>query len=256
MVPYRNRSDGGPSWQYEIIWNAPLFKGRVAAGGNRIGKSILGGFETTLIVTGEHPRYKSPKSGRAWIVGLDSTVIEAVEKPCFEALMPKRYIENGKWNGKFNYWQFKSDGRDWEVWFKSADSGRQKFQGDAIDYAWIDEEILKEGIFTEIEMRLIDRQGIWLMTATPIEGTRWLKDTMDRKDVFPTMAGMRENPYIPLEEIEKIAKELPPDERKVRIDGIYLIFGGRPVFDREALRMLADKAEPYVEGFLRPKEVA
>ena len=250
MLPYRNRSDGSPSWQYEIIWNTPNYKGTVACGANRIGKSAIGGFITALMVTGEHPTYKSPVNGRAWIVGPDSKMIEAVERPYFEQFIPKRYIENGKFNGKHNYWTFNSDGRHWEVWFKSCDSGRKKFQGDAVDFAWVDEEPLKDGIFSELEMRLIDNQGIWLMTATPVEGTRWLKETLDRDDVFYTMAGMRENPYIPLEEIEKVARQLPKDERDVRIEGKYIIFGGRPVFDREILARFEERACPYREGLL------
>jgi phage terminase large subunit-like protein len=250
MLPYRNRSDGEPSWQYDIIWQAPYQKGIVACGGNRIGKSQIGGFVTALMVTGEHPTYKSPKNGRAWVVGLDSKAIEAIQKPYFEKFIPKRYIENGKWNGKYNYWTFDSDGRHWEVWFKSVDSGKKKFQSDAIDFCWVDEEPLKEGIFSEMEIRLIDKQGIWLMTATPVEGTRWLKDTLERDDVFYTMAGMRENPYIPLVEIEKVAAKLPKDERDVRIEGKYIIFGGRPVFDRDIIGELEKKAIPFREGLL------
>lgn len=250
MLPYRNRSNGEPSWQYKIIARAPKQKGIVACGANRIGKSAIGGFVTALMVTGEHPTYKSPVDGRAWIVGLDSKAIEAVEKPYFEMYMPKRYIESGHFNGKHDYWTFDCDGRHWEVWFKSVDSGRKKFQGDAIDFAWIDEEPLKAGIFTELEMRMIDRQGIWLMTATPVEGTKWLKDTLERDDVFYTMAGMRENPYIPLVEIEKMARKLPKDERDVRIDGKYIIFGGRPVFDRDLLVKLEENPVSYSEGMV------
>lgn len=203
-----------------------------------------------MMVTGEHPTYKSPKQGRAWIVGLDSKAIEAVQKPYFEQFIPKRYIENGKWNGKHNYWTFNSDGRQWQVWFKSVDSGKKKFASDKIDFVWIDEEPLKEGIFPEIEMRLVDKQGIWLMTATPVEGTRWLKDTLERDDVFYTMAGMKENPYLSVEEIEKVARQLTKDERAVRIDGKYIIFGGRPVFDIDTLEEMEKHVKPYREGMI------
>ena len=249
-MPYRNRSDGGPSWQHRIIWDAPLWKGRVACGANRIGKSRLGAFETSLIVTGKHPRYKTPATGIAWVVGPDSKLLEAIEKPYFDMFMPSRWLKEGKWNGKHQYWVFKSEGREWQVWFKSCDSGRQKFQGDKIDYAWVDEEPLRAGIFSELEMRLVDNRGIWLMTATPVEGTKWLKDTLDRTDVGYTMAGMRQNPYIALDEINKIAKQLPPDERDVRIEGKYIIFGGRPVFDREYLADLEVRASSFEDGVL------
>ena len=204
-----------------------------------------------MIVTGEHPTYKSPKEGRAWVVGLDSGRIESVEKPYFEQFMPRRYLEKGKWNGKYNYWTFDSDGRNWEVWFKSADSGRKKFQGDKVDWAWIDEEITKEGIFAEIEMRLIDNQGIWLLTATPIEGTRWLKDTMEREDVYATTAAMMDNPYIPMVEIEAKKLTLSKDDYDVRVLGKYVIFGGRPVFDIDTLTEMEEHVKPYREGILK-----
>jgi len=212
--------------------------------------SHLGGFITALIVTGQHPTYKSPKNGRAWIVGPDSKVLEGVEKPYFEGHMPKRYMENGKWNGKHQYWTLKADGREWEVWYKSVESGRAKFQGDAIDFAWVDEEPLKEGVFRELELRMLDKQAPWLMTATPVEGTKWLKDILDREEVFYTMAGMRENPYIPMNEIDKLCKTLPEDERLVRVEGSYIQFGGRPVFNRKILAAMEEAAGTYTEGIL------
>ena len=222
----------------------------MACGANRIGKSAIGAFITAMMVTGDHPTYVSPKKGRAWIVGPDSKMIESVEKPYFEQFIPSRFKEGGKWNGKHSYWTLKADGREWEVWFKSCDSGRAKFQGDKVDFAWIDEEPLKEGIFSELEMRLVDNAGIWLMTATPVEGTRWLKDTLERDDVYYTMAGMKENPYIPMSEIDKICASLPEDERQVRVEGKYIIFGGRPVFNRDLLTSLEDELIPYKEGVL------
>ncbi len=235
MLPFRNRTDSSPSWQHKIIWNTPFYKGQVACGANRIGKSQLGGFVTALMVTGEHPTYRTPKKGIAWIVGLDSKQIAMIQRPYFEQFIPKRYMDNGKWHGKNDVWYLTADGREWQVWFKSVDSGRQKFQGAKIDFCWIDEEPKKTEIFKEIEMRLIDNAGIWLMTATPVDGTRWLKEILERSDVHYTMAGMRDNPYLPLEEIEKAALQMTKDERMVRIEGKYLIFGGRPVFDRDLL---------------------
>lgn len=252
MLPYRNRSDGSPSWQYKIVWEQPNYKGCVACGANRIGKSQLGAFVTALIVTGAHPTYESPKNGLAWIVGADSKMIESICRPMFEMFIPERYKVNGHWHGKNFMWRLEADGRCWEVWFKSCDSGRKKFQGAKVDFCWIDEEPLKTDIFTEIELRLVDNQGIWLLTATPVEGTVWLKNTLERSDVYYTMSGMRENPYIPLDEIEKVARQLAEDERQVRIEGKYIVFGGRPVFNRQLLLDMEKEASPYTEGvFLR-----
>lgn len=201
-----------------------------------------------MIITGEHPTYKSPQNGIVWLVGNESKKVAEVIRPYFEQMIPARYKENGKWNGKLLKWDLRADGREWEVWFKSCESGRKAFEGAKIDFAWVDEEPRDNSIFSELEMRLIDNQGIWLMTATPIMGTKWLADLIKRKDVFRTMAGMRENPYIPLDEIEKVSRPLSDDERAVRIEGKYVIFGGRPVFDRNLLDAI--KGAPYVEGIL------
>jgi len=250
MLPYRNRSDGGPSWQYKIISQIGKKKGCVACGANRIGKSQIGAFICALIITGEHPTYVSPEKGILWIVGLDAKAIDSVCRPMFEQMIPERYKSGGHWNGKSMKWDLKSGNREWEVWFKSVDAGRQKFQGAKIDFAWVDEEPLKEGVFSEIEARTIDKQAPWLLTATPIEGTRWLKTTIERPDVFSTLAGMRENPHIPLTEIERYAKGLTEDERQVRVEGKYITFGGRPVFDRAIIAEMELQADACEAGNL------
>lgn len=211
------------------------YKGQIACGGNRIGKTELGAYICALVITGEHPTYKTPKTGRMWIVGLDSKAVEAINRPKFEQFIPQRYKSGGEWSAKQQRWILRADGREWEVFFKSVDSGRIKFQGDKINFAWIDEEPHRPEIFSEIETRLVDLQGVWLMTATPLLGTKWLKDQTDRLDVYVTFAGMRENPHIPMDEIERLAKQLPEDERLVRIEGEYVIYGGRPVFDYSAI---------------------
>jgi hypothetical protein len=43
---------------------------------------------------------------------------------------------------------------------------------------------------------------------------------------------------------------MPEDERNVRIEGKYIIFGGRPVFDRKLLVELENSAMPHVDGIL------
>jgi phage terminase large subunit-like protein len=212
--------------------------------------SQLGAFQTAMIVTGDHPRYKSPKDGIVWIIGKDSGLIEAVQRPYFEKFIPKRYTDTGKFNGKYGYWTFDCDGRKWEVWFKSCDSGRKKFEGAKIDFFWCDEEPTDTGVFSEAELRLVDNEGIWLMTATPVDGTAWLKKTIERQDVYSTMAGMKENPYLTYKEIEKISQRMTEDERAVRVEGKYIVFGGKPVFPWKSIDRLAEHVRPPVEGIL------
>ncbi len=251
--PYLNRSDGQPGWQWKFISCAgeKNIKGRIACGANRIGKTEQGAYEAVLAVTGQHPTRTFPAQGLGWIVGLDANMVNQIDRPMFEKFLPARY--KTKFHRQQNIWTCKADGREWTIVFKSCEMGADKFQGAKVDFVWIDEEPRNTDLFKEMEARLIDRRGIWWMTATPVRGTAWLKQTMERPDVAYTFAGMRENPYLPIEEVEAFAAGLDEDERAVRVDGRYIIFGGRPVFVRQKMQAMLDKAGTWRKehGFLR-----
>jgi phage terminase large subunit-like protein len=244
--PYYRRSDGKPGWQWDFLQAAGEYKGRVALGSNRIGKSEMGAYECCLAITGKHPYRKFPASGTGWIVGLDNPMLRDIDRPMFEKFLPSRF--KTKFYKQDNLWICHGDGREWKVIFKSTEMGTDKFQGAKIDWVWIDEEPKNTDIFSEIEARLVDSRGVWWMTATPVRGTAWLKALSERWDVYRTFAGMRENPYIPLDAVEAFAKTLPEDERLVRIEGEYIIFGGNPVFDRTILRKLKEAIEAGFES--------
>ena len=211
----------------------------------------MGAYECVLAITGKHPIRNYPENGLGWIVGLDNPMIRDIDRPMFEKFLPERY--KTKFYKQDNIWECKGDGREWTVVFKSTEMGREKFQGSKIDWAWIDEEPKDPEVFPEIETRLVDRAGPWWITATPLLGTAWLKGISSRDDVYCTFAGMRDNPYLPRNEIEKLARTLTEDERLIRIEGEYVIFAGRPVFDRASLRKLlaiAEKLPMAEEGVL------
>jgi phage terminase large subunit-like protein len=249
--PYYNRSNGAPSWQWQFILAANAYKGRIALGGNRIGKSVLGAYECVLAITGKHPVRKFPESGEGWIVGLDNAMIRDIDRPLFEQFLPSRY--KTKFYKQDNIWLCHGDGREWKIGFKSTEMGPDKFQGAKIDFIWFDEEPKKTLIFNEACTRLIDTAGVWWMTATPVRGTAWLQALSKRHDVFRTFAGMRENPHIPIEEVEAFALTLPEDERDVRIEGLYVTFGGNPVFPGKIVRNLLQRVKETsigIEGVL------
>lgn len=241
FLPYYNRSNGQPSWQWKFLEAGGGYKGRVALGSNRIGKSEMGAYECALAVAGQHPFIKYPDSGTGWIVGLDNPMIRDIDRPLFEKFLPSRF--KTKFYKQDNLWVCMADDREWKVVFKSTEMGADKFQGAKVNWVWMDEEPKNTDLFSEMEARLVDLRGIWWMTATPVRGTAWLKALSERPDVFRTFAGMRENPHIPLDAIEAFAKTLPDDERAVRIDGEYIIFGGNPVFDRSTLRKIREAIE-------------
>lgn len=257
--PYFNRRDGKPSWQWDFLAAAKDYQGRIALGANRIGKSETGAYECVLATTGKHPFRKYPQNGKIWIVGLDYNMVRDVNLPKFNKFLPRNYEINSVFSKADNIWYIKGEGREWIVQFKSSDSGREKFQGDAVDCIWFDEEPKKVNIFSECMMRLVDRQGNWWMTATPVNGTAWLKAMTEKDGIYTTYGAMWDNPYLPLEEIKKQAAELSEEERDVRIEGKYIIFGGNPVFKVRLLNKLLNDIKndiPTSTGYLRKDEAA
>lgn len=239
-----NRYGGLPGWQWRFMMNAGHYKGRVALGANRIGKSKQGAYECALAVTGRHPAHNFANSGEAWIVGLDYGMIRDIDQPLFEQFLLPKF--RSKYYKKDGMWLIAGEDREWKLVFKSTEMGPDKFQGTGLDFIWFDEEPKNpELLFPECETRLTDKGGIWWMTSTPIRGTKWLKKLSERKDVYSTFAGMMQNPHMPLEEIEKLRSTFTEDEIAVRIDGEYIIFGGRPVFDRKIIREMIELAKKY-----------
>jgi phage terminase large subunit-like protein len=193
-----------------------------------------------LAVTGKHPCREYPPKGKLWVVGLDYNMVRDVNLPKFDKFLPRNYRITSKFHKADNIWHIEGEGRQWQVQFKSSDAGRAKFQGEAVDGIWFDEEPLKIDIWTECMRALIDRGGNWWMTATPILGSAWLKALSEKPDVFVTTGAMWDNPYLPLDEVKREAADLSEDERLVRIEGQYIVFGGSPVFNIRILTKMID----------------
>jgi phage terminase large subunit-like protein len=178
-----------------------------------------------------------------WIVGLDFNMAKTIDLPMFEEMIPKRFKKAFTNRDNQPVWEIEGDNRSWIIRFKSADSGRAKFQGAAVDDIKFDEEPGKTDIFAECEQRLVDRAGVWSMTATPVLGTAWLRALSNREDVWSNLnepISQWDNPYLPLEEIERTVRNYPEEEVDVRVEGKYMIFGGKPVF-RTCIKRLNDR---------------
>ena len=220
---------------------AAEYKGRVAVGANQIGKTKQGAYEGVLAITGRHPYRKFPKQGIGWVIGLDNKMMDRVDLPDFNEFLPQHYKTH--YDKQRNIWHCDNEGEDrhWEIEFKSTEMGEDKFQGAKVDWIWFDEEPKKRKVFKECMMRLVAKGGVWWMTATPIKGTAWLKSIVEREDVFDISAGIYENPYIPVEEIERLKNTYTEDEIATRIYGKYITYGGNPVFNIRILNQLIDK---------------
>lgn len=116
---------------------------------------------------------------------------------------------------------------------KSADAGREKFQGASIDLVHIDEEC-EADVFDECYQRTVDCAGKLLLTLTPLvdiaSGVRtpWVYDLYQefiqgRKDVRFVKLNVLKNPFVPQEEKVKLVEKWSGHfEEKARLYGDFI----------------------------------
>ncbi len=129
------------------------------------------------------------------------------------------------------------------LYFKSYEMGASKMQGVARDGVWMDEEAISQGeeIFTELQTRLVDRQGILLFSRTPLLGlTPIIKHFVDGgPGVYYATATWKESPHITEEIQEKLTARYPSHERATRTAGIPMM-GTGAVYDVPDEELLVD----------------
>ena len=155
---------------------------------NRIGKTFgVGGYETTLHLTGRYPdwwegrRFAGPIE--VWVAGdtAETTrdiVQAALMGPFSElgtGLIPADTIigepsRRSGVTGAFDTAHIRHvSGGISRLGFKSYDQGRKKFQGTAKHVVWLDEEPPAD-VYEECMLRLMTTDGVMLCTFTPLEG--------------------------------------------------------------------------------------
>ncbi|MFP6758485.1 MAG: terminase family protein [Alphaproteobacteria bacterium] len=113
--------------------------------------------------------------------------------------------------------------------FKSYERGREKWQGDTLDFVWLDEEP-PGAIYSEALARITATAGMTYITATPLLGMtnviqRFLEDeSPDRADI---RMEIDEAEHIAPEERQKIIDGYLPHERDARTKGIPIMGSGR-----------------------------
>jgi phage terminase large subunit-like protein len=163
---------------------------RCVMAANRVGKTWgIGGYETTLHLTGDYPewwvgcRFDSPID--AWVAGdTTETTRDIVQVALLgtpgelgTGLIPAAAIigEPSKKGGGVVgavdtvKVKWKDSDQNSTLGFKAYDQGRKKFQGTAKKLIWLDEEP-PEDVYDECMMRLMTTDGLMLCTFTPLLG--------------------------------------------------------------------------------------
>jgi len=170
------------------------FDERLFMAGNQLGKTVAGGFEWAMHLTGRYPddwqgrTFDKPvKFWAAGVTGLstrdnpqriligppmqkESWGTGSVPFECIKDTITGRGVPNGLDSAIIRH----GGGGDVQAGesvlsFKAYEQGREKWQGETLDGVWFDEESPLE-IYSEGKTRVQANNGIIIMTFTPLLG--------------------------------------------------------------------------------------
>lgn len=228
-----NLYDYVPSPKQEIFHSDP-HKDRLYIGGNRSGKSLGSTIEAIWWLTHSHPFRKTPEGPiRGRVVAVD--FLNGVDKiilPLYKQWLPKKYLINGSWEDSYSRERHVLTLNNGSfVEFMSQDQDLDKFAGSSRHFIHFDEECPKS-VFQECLARLIDTNGDWWMSQTPVAGMEWIYEDIylpakeGTKDIGIVEASMEDNPTLSKEAIDRAMAHLTPEEQAVRKHGQYVHLGG------------------------------
>lgn len=203
-------------------------------GGNRSGKTVGGIVEDIHWLRKQHPYRRLPIApgdpcrGRIVTTSFTEGVKEIIIPELTKWLPPSDLI-NGSWEDSYNKSERKltlENKSTCEI--MSYDQDLQKFAGTSRHFVHFDEEPPKD-IWGECKLRLLDTEGSWWITMTPVDGMTWVFDDIYTKsdiNLLIIIIDTEENPYISTAQIEVALSGLDENERKARKEGKFVQLGG------------------------------
>lgn len=240
-------------YQKQIDFHAAAidYSERMLGAGNQTGKTFCGAHEAAYHSTGLYPddwkgaRFTSPTVG--WVGGVTGETIRdttqklligrmqdeatigtaAIPRDCIVGLVRAIGIRDLLDHVKVKH----VSGGVSLIFFKSYEKGRKKFQGETIDWVWMDEEPPAD-IYSESLTRTNKGQlGQFLFTTfTPLLGMTEIAHSFYRdpgKSKKLIMMTIYDVDHYTEEEKEKIVASYPKHEREARAKGIPILGSGR-----------------------------
>lgn len=222
------------------------FRERLLMAGNQLGKTLGAGFETAMHLTGEYPpwwdgrRWDRPVVGWAAGVTGESTrdnpqrILLGRSGALGTGAIPKEAIidtsaSRGLADAVDTIRVRHKSGDVSTLQLKSYEKGREKWQGETLDFVWFDEEP-PEDIYTEGLTRTNATGGIAFITFTPLLGVtgvvrRFIIDNQPGSHV--TQMTIDDAYHYSPEQRAMIIASYKPFERDARIKGIPQLGSGR-----------------------------
>jgi len=236
----------------QVQFHTDPSRGRLYIGGNRSGKTVGGTVEDIWRLRGQHPYLRVPPApirGRIVTTSFHEGVKQVII-PELQKWLPPSELINGSWEDSYqkaDRFLTLANGSTCEL--MSYDQDVDKFAGTSRHFIHFDEEPPKE-IYTECRMRLVDTEGDWWMTMTPVMGMTWVYDEIYIPGLVPggrigvTMIDTAENPYISSAEIEEVIGDLDENDRKARKQGQFVNIGGLAFKNFNVLRNVINPLTP------------
>lgn len=205
--------------------------GRILRGGNRSGKSTAGVVEDIWRATGRHPlqvTHDIPIRGRIVTVDKD-TGIDLIIKPLLAQWTPPSELVNGSWEDSWkNRGSMMTFRNGSTIDVKTHQQETEAFAGVPLHFVHFDEEC-PQAIFNECRLRLVDFNGVWYMTMTPVLGQDWIFDrfiSTNSKNVAMFEVNIADNPHLNTEALVLLEEDLEETEKKIRQQGLFVPRGG------------------------------
>lgn len=251
-------------YQQKFMNASAKFKQRYARSGNRTGKTFGAAIEAAMHLTGLYQDYYKGErilnSGHIfWCIGItqDSTakVMQKellgtadirVERDLGTGTIPLEHIETSlmvKEGYKAKIVRVKHiDGGYNELHFYASSDGVEKLMGQAIKFAWMDEEPKNNSmeIYSQCITRMATTQGLMLFTATPEQGGTELNNMFSENasgKLYLQSVSMYDAPHLTPEIIEELKAGWPEYQWDMRIKGLPVLGSGSvfPFLDSDVI---------------------
>jgi phage terminase large subunit-like protein len=219
---------------------------RLLMAANQSGKTLAGGMEVAMHSTGRYPdwwtgkRFDGPTVG--WVAGVTGETVRdtvqrvligrpgqegtgAIPKDAIVEIVPSRGVAELLDTIRVRH----DSGGLSTIGLKSYEKGREKWQGETLDYVWFDEEPPADVYLEGLTRTNVGNKPCW-MTFTPLLG---MSETVRRfllepsPDRHVTTLVIDEAEHFSQEERARIVASYPPHEREARTKGVPTLGSGR-----------------------------
>lgn len=231
-------------------FHSSVAKGKLLMGGNRVGKTVGGVVEDVMRLTGIHTfKYLDDKTGEVEIIELKHLPkppirgravavdkdrgIQQIIIPQLKMWTPTRFLIDGDFDKSYNKTHnifTLNNGSALELMSYEQDVG--KFQGTSRHFCHFDEEPPQD-IFDECMARLIDTDGDWYITMTPLIEMSWTYNTLYQPAFNGTLDGvalfegkLEENRNISMDAFERLTQTMSEEQKQTRRTGVYISHTG------------------------------